>query len=49
MVFLNYARKSTFWRKNKKKNREVTNPLPRGYFFFAGAFFASFLTGFLAI
>jgi hypothetical protein len=26
MVFLNYARKNTFWRKNKKKNREVTMP-----------------------
>jgi len=35
--------------KMRKKNREVTMPLPRGYFFFAGAFFASFLTGFLAI
>ena len=33
----------------KEKNREVTMPLPRGYFFFAGAFFASFLTGFFAI
>ena len=33
----------------KEKNREVTMPLPRVYFFFAGAFFASFLTGFFAI
>jgi hypothetical protein len=32
----------------KEKNREVTMPLPRVYFFFAGAFFSSFLTGFLA-
>jgi hypothetical protein len=33
----------------KEKNREVTMPLPRVYFFFAGAFFASFLAGFFAI
>jgi hypothetical protein len=33
---------------NKEKNREVNVPMPRAYFFFAGAFFASFLTGFLA-
>jgi hypothetical protein len=31
-----------------KKKREVNVPMPRVYFFFAGAFFSSFLTGFLA-
>jgi hypothetical protein len=41
--------KVVFWRIKKEKNREVTMPLPRVYFFFAGAFFTSFLTGFLAI
>jgi hypothetical protein len=33
----------------KKKNSEVNIPIPRVYFFFAGAFFTSFLTGFFAI
>jgi hypothetical protein len=32
-----------------KKNSEVNIPVPRVYFFFAGAFFTSFLAGFLAI
>jgi hypothetical protein len=39
----------------KKKNREMTMPFPRVYFFFTGffssfltGFFSSFLTGFLA-
>ena len=31
-----------------KKKIEVNMPMPRIYFFFAGAFFASFLTVFLA-
>jgi hypothetical protein len=34
--------------KKRKKNREVSVPTPRVYFFFAGAFFTSFLTVFLA-
>ena len=41
--------KDHFLEEKKEKNREVTMPLPRVYFFFAGAFFTSFLTGFLAI
>jgi len=34
--------------RKKEKNREVNVPIPKFYFFFAGAFFSSFLTGFLA-
>jgi len=34
--------------RKKEKIKEVNVPIPRVYFFFAGAFFASFLTGFLA-
>jgi len=33
----------------KEKNREVNVPIPKFYFFFAGAFFSSFFgSGFLA-
>ena len=35
--------------RKKEKNREVNVPIPRVYFFFAGAFFSSFFgSGFLA-
>jgi hypothetical protein len=34
--------------REKEKNGEVRESTPRVYFFFAGAFFSSFLTGFLA-
>jgi hypothetical protein len=33
----------------KKEKREINVLIPRFYFFFAGAFFTSFLAGFLAI
>jgi len=33
----------------EKKKREVNVLVPRFYFFFAGAFFTSFLAGFFAI
>jgi hypothetical protein len=33
----------------EKKKREVKVLMPRFYFFFAGAFFTSFLAGFFAI
>jgi hypothetical protein len=33
----------------EKKKREMNALTPRFYFFFAGAFFSSFLTGFFAI
>jgi hypothetical protein len=33
----------------EKKKREMNVLTPRFYFFFAGAFFSSFLTGFFAI
>jgi hypothetical protein len=39
---------NTYARVRKEKNREVNVPMPRFYFFFAGAFFTSFLTGFFA-
>jgi hypothetical protein len=32
----------------KREKGEVNVPMPRVYFFFAGAFLTSFLTGFLA-
>jgi len=41
--------KGRFVQAKKEKNSEVNIPIPRAYFFFAGAFFSSFLTGFLAI
>ena len=40
--------KGGFMERIKKKNREATMRMPRFYFFFTGAFFSSFLTGFFA-
>jgi len=45
---LSLARKGRLVKDKIKKKIEVNMPMPRVYFFFAGAFFASFLTVFLA-
>jgi hypothetical protein len=42
------ARKVALLKIKKEKNSEVNIPIPRVYFFLAGAFFSSFLTGFFA-
>jgi hypothetical protein len=34
---------------SKKRKKRISNPIPRFYFFFAGAFLTSFLAGFFAI